>query len=988
MWPHIGLRRARRANTEGQQALASGHLDVAERGFTAALKQVGDKAVRRPSPDSPATEIAAAASLGLGRVCLARDDLRAADLRFGQVQRLRPARADGFYWAGCTAAHAADFARAEWFFGAALERDAGLGRAYLQRAQVRARLGREDLALTDLAAADRCGALDGRARLLTAALLLRHRQWAAAESFAAAAGAEQPVAAAIRGIAAHEQGRVAAAFEAYQHAIAGGCRPDVVLLRHGLAGYQLRRFTASVDSWTALRDRHPRRDALVRLAATAHHARAEQRAARSDFAGAIEDVQAARSAVPSGELDAAIPELNLHAAARALASGDRERARAHLVASGDPRASRYLGLLSLLDRESADAERHWRAVLDRTPSDPQARLGLALCALHQGRPDEAALAELSGPDVPDRVRRPAAHALAAWHVRQHRWSAAVDALAAIPEDDPWRAQVLPECLYRSGRDAELHGLPDNPWQALARVRAGAPDDDTAAAAGDQRVRRERDLLLRDGALAAAARAEWDQAASLLHRAAAAGRDSPEPSEALLYGMGGHRSEAIEWLAAAARRAPADARVGHALALMLLHTLSAPDLAPPPAASWSTCIAVWTSVLCHETFWEEWRQRAQRRYDRSVTPAMVESLRTRLRDLVEHRASAAGVDEAPFILRREQDAARLLGELGGLPLPSNGDRLVCGPVRIAELGLHREFGWFVVALRDAECFEDLLRQFSRVGLAEARLATGRAAEALTLAMDLRCGSCGAGAARPDRAKPPLVCAADCPEFDRHNPAYAGLADKHEELRARGTEVVTEALLDLARAAITRAETDIAEAARCWREAAGHGARLGVRAEVLRIVVDTAVGRAEALSRKKNWTGAIDVLDAARTVVGSGAPAEAERLIAQLASLLTTRGIDAVNKDRGNARAAHADLTRALRLAPQLIRARRNLGLLLRIMAHDRLEARDFLEAVQLLSESVQQFDRALADKPGHPELREERETAWSELQALVRALGGR
>ena len=80
---------------------------------------------------------------------MAHNDFRAADLRFDQVQRLTPAKPDGFYWGGCVAAHQASFPRAEWLFSAALERAPDDASLYRERATLAETLGMSAAALSD-----------------------------------------------------------------------------------------------------------------------------------------------------------------------------------------------------------------------------------------------------------------------------------------------------------------------------------------------------------------------------------------------------------------------------------------------------------------------------------------------------------------------------------------------------------------------------------------------------------------------------------------------------------------------------------------------------------------------------------------------------------------------------------------------------------------------------------------------------------------------
>ncbi|GAA2786150.1 hypothetical protein [Saccharopolyspora taberi] len=735
-----GIADARRANSAGERALRAGDLAEAEDSFAAALEWASG------AGDRSAPCVAADAQVGLGRICLARNDFRAADRRFAKAQRLCPEAPDGFYWAGCAAAHDADYSRAERFLGAALVRDSGLGKAYVQRAYVRVRRAREDLALTDLYAAARCGPLDDRARLLVATLLLSRGRWEQAESFAAEA-AEDPVAAAVLGTAQDRQGRDEDALAAYERAMAGGVRDDAILLRHGVISYGLGRLEAGAESWSELHDRYPQ---------------------------------------------------------------------------------------------------------------------------HSG---------------------------------------------------------------------------------FRRASAPAP---------------------RVAAFAAAEQGEWERAASLLHR----GDGEPELIDALVCGLGGYRSDGLERLGRLVRNDPTDHRIGHVHAAMLLHALSAEDA--PEGASWEACIGAWMSLLHNENFTSGWRRDAERRYGRELDADTVTSLHANLRELIEKQLVEHGTGRDVLLLSREDEAARVLGELGGLPLPgAGGARLVCGPLRIAELGLERHFGEFVARLGDSdERLADLLRHFSLLGIAGAQLAAGRPAEAAELAMDLRCPSCR-------KRTPPGACEPGCPEFDRHNPAFAARADKHAALAEAGASLAVQALFEAARTEITKPGMNAAEAARCWREADRVAREFGRSDAVRRLVADTALGRAEACARKENWTDAVAVLDAALDVVGTGDADLRDRLTTRLAAMLTTRGVETFNKDQNAARAAHDDLRRAVELSPHLLRSRLNLGLILRARAYDELRERDVRQALHLLNEAIQQFELGLAGRPGHERLRAERDRTREERNGLVR-----
>jgi hypothetical protein len=370
--------------------------------------------------------------------------------------------------------------------------------------------------------------------------------------------------------------------------------------------------------------------------------------------------------------------------------------------------------------------------------------------------------------------------------------------------------------------------------------------------------------------------------------------------------------------------------------------------------------------------------------------MIDSLRTNVHELIEQRISAQGTNrELLLLLHREHAAARMLGKLGGLPLlPLNTGRLVCGPLRIAELGLHRQLGEFVAELPDTNGeLGSMLRLFSQVGLAHVQFDAGRLGDAAELALDLRCPSCRRHGRRVTSDQP-LLCLPSCLEFDRYNPSFAALKNKYEKLSEYGTDFAIAALLGMATTEITKADMDLAKATRYWERAVDCAERFAEEQLVLQEVVDTALGRAEALSRKKDWTGAITVLDAALDVVGTRQTqdqTEWERVATQLADLLTTRAVITVNDDRSKASVAHQDLSRAVELAPHNARATESHGQVLLIMARDRIEAGDVMEGVRLLMETLQECERGLLDKPGNGDLIELQDITRHELNMIATML---
>jgi tetratricopeptide (TPR) repeat protein len=954
----------RAANVEGERALAARDLGAATRAFSTALDHLGDLA----DADQATGDLAAAGHLGLGRVHLACNDIRTADLRFDQVQRLRPTSPDGFYWAGCAAAHGANYPRAEWLLCAALDRDSRHGRAYLQRAYVRLRLRRPEPALSDLLAAADHQVADDNARLLMAALLVRHgdAEQAAALATDVSHGA---AAAAILGVARYHQGRMAAAAAAFERAVAAGCHDDAVLLHHGLASFQGKDYAGSIAAWRRLRDASPHHESLQRLVATAHYARAVERLAADDFSGAIDDLHDAGPA--GGDLAAVVEQAHLRDAALAIARGEWSSASTRLRACGQ-RGQRYLAVLEFRDGRHATAERLWRAA---PPSDPVARLGLAVSAVRDGRAADAALHDLcADPGTPGRIRRTSGRVLAALHIRRGDWSAAMDVLDSFG-DTNWLA-VLAEGRYRTGRHDQLAALPDNPWQAVV-------DTGSAEVAGDLggRAERERVLLRCADGIAAARRGDWAEAAELPDQVDGVAGELVLV-KAVACVLTGRRTEAAAQLARAANRAPADQRIAHVQAVLHLHTLIATEGQPADHDAWRGCIGAWVSVLHDEAFWRRWRKHAQRRYGCPIVGDTIRAARTALDEFIEQRLPS---DDLALLLRRERAAAALLARLGGLPgAAPAGPPLVCGPLRIAELGLHQRLGEF---LRGLPATDDdtvrLFQEFSEIGLAMAQLAVGRPWAAAMAALDLRCASCArtGGRTHPAMISEPLMCEPECPEFDKLNPAFCTFTDKHDELAKASAALAARTLLGIARVDITTAPMDLADARTCWRGAVTLAQRFNQRDVVLREVADEALGRARVLSQRRDLTGGIAVLDAVLATIPTKDTDEHDRVATELGFLLNARGVRMYNEDAANAEQARADLRRAVTLSPDRPRARFNLGLLLRKMSHRAYRDFDIAESIRLLSESVHQFEKCVAAQ-NTAEFAEELELARQELESML------
>ncbi|MGH3717769.1 MAG: tetratricopeptide repeat protein [Pseudonocardiaceae bacterium] len=998
MCAHIAIVAARRARKRGEEDLARGDYAAAERSFAAALSHLSAGAMQDP----PSAVVIAAARIGLGRVCLGRGDPVRAAMEFTAALRAQPDSWQGFYWAGCAAAHRADYPGAEWNFTEALQRDRRSVQALVQRAYARLRQHADDTALTDLVSAARHGVLDENAWLVMASLQVRAGQWSQALTSLGRVQSPSwaPVVAALRAFAWEQQGDEPAALAEYQRACVGADAQDGVLLRHGLLALRLGRFEDSVRSCTELSRRYPQRAQLRRLVAQAHYAWAGELVARREFDSAIACLQRHESWEPPGSLDAVFLELHLHAAAAAAdraEQGGLRSARRHLMAArarrdDDRRVRHYSALLEFLAGAHHSSAQEWARLSQSRPGDTRSRHALAICAIQLGDLDQAErdLVTLSGAAT-DPVARRAARSLAALQVRRGRWQRAAELLESMTGDDHWRDAVLPECVYRSGRAPEQTSAHSGLWHAARQARAGCPDAALELLrqtdGGGRRARRELGLVLRKTALAQAQVQRWKSGAALLatSRELIGERSGFALLDAVVCVLGGRRGAAIQILAEESRTEPADHRITHALAVVLLHGVSADEVPATTGASWRDCIAVWVAILHDTTFWERWRRGAQRRYRTPVAASDVERSRDGLRNLLRERLSSdtGHSSEYGLLFQREVDAARVLDQLGGFPVPGTAARpLVCGPLRIAQLGLHTAFGAF--AKRTAD--DDVLRCFSRLGIAHCHLREGRPKHALAALADLRCPHCAAagtadcetgGTASPG----PAVCVSDCVWFDADNPAYAALDDNRHQLTRDASALAVEALLRLGQDEITVGDTNLARASVHWQEAISRGAELDERHEVQRRVVDVALGRAETLNRRRDVDGAIAVLVLAREVTDASAWS---RVDGQLARLLTDRGITTANADPNRLAESADDLRRAVNLNRHSLRARVTLARVLRGLARQWSGRGDRTAATMLLREAIAHCATGLILTPGHDELSEQRGKASAQLAAL----GGR
>ena len=291
-----------------------------------------------------------------GRRCLASGDLDSASAYFHKAALTAPGKWEPRYWAGCVAAHRGDYTTAYNHFTVALELDSNIGQIFEQRGYSSIRRGDKEGALHDLRAAARLSALDDLGQLALGALELRvgrrehARQALRLVGRADLAGYRE----ALLGLAAEHEGDAGSALAAYSAAIGHGNAADPVLFRHAMAALRAGTGRAGHASWTALRDRHPKRQVFARGAAVC-------------------EVLLAGERLRAGDADDATR--TLLAAARRLDSA--------------PWLANNLAVAEYLNGEVARAAWLWDRVLHVRPGDVRVRTAAAICQARLGAPDAA-----------------------------------------------------------------------------------------------------------------------------------------------------------------------------------------------------------------------------------------------------------------------------------------------------------------------------------------------------------------------------------------------------------------------------------------------------------------------------------------------------------------------------------------------------------------------------------------------------------------------
>ncbi|QCX79771.1 hypothetical protein C9F11_30900 [Streptomyces sp. YIM 121038] len=560
---------------------------------------------------------------------------------------------------------------------------------------------------------------------------------------------------------------------------------------------------------------------------------------------------------------------------------------------------------------------------------------------------------------------------------------------ALDRPDPHPRAAVQRAYVRAKSGRAAAALDD----LRAAARAGPLDDEArwveAALGGGAR---QVALRLRRAALTALGGDAPDRERAAALTAASWGlcreRGAYVPLYAVTLVAGGRRDAAVGLLDDATRHDPADHRVTHALALMLLNSRSGTD-----SSTLERCVGAWGALLHDAAFWERIRRGAASRYGVDVAESLVPDLRTALCEHLARRLADAGAGTGArvppgLLLQREAEAARLLDAAAGAsphlpgaadgspPRPPGatdgppGPPVRGGPLRIAALGAVREFGAFAAARPD----DALVHAFSELGFAHMQLRHGLPGDALAALGELRCPACRARARAADPGAAP-VCEADCPRFDELNPGYAGLADRHARLARDARDLALHARVTLGHDQLRAEPPDFGAAAASLRRALVHARELGRYRPTQAKVVGLALAAAKDAHRAGLLGRAVATLEAARTVIGAN---ERPRIDGQLARALADRGIVEANREGATLDAPAADLRRSVDLSPHGRRAQLSLGIVLRGLALQRWGSGSLSGARAVLEEAVEVLTAALARFPDDPEIAEERRRAQDEL----------
>jgi hypothetical protein len=521
-----------------------------------------------------------------------------------------------------------------------------------------------------------------------------------------------------------------------------------------------------------------------------------------------------------------------------------------------------------------------------------------------------------------------------------------------------------------------------------------------------------------------------------------------PADAPVFFLLDHRREdAIAAWETLLAQDPAWVAAAHGLALA--HYFRARELEASGAyeqaeSTWKLAIAGWAVVLSDDAYWDGWRRARAERYQQPVTSADVARLRSELgQDLLDHltdcgdRSAAEGhsereerYQELTLALEVELEGARVLKEVGGLPLGETGDRrLVCGPLylhhsnlgfrlgqRVAEIEAAAgeegeqediltaldavlsagELAWETPrvspsALFRLRCiFSELNRSLLLLNrhqpelalralprrIYEARLAT------LTEACD---APVHAESARGDHV---AVCPV-CLDFEHSNPAYLHLPHRSARLLQDAIELAIRSYLALAQAALTAGSNDLAEAFQNWQEAIKVSRNAGSQVRTKRAIVRVVLGRARALAQERGRrrgervTAAIEMVEQAQALIGS---ADEGQLAALAAELLTDRGVwygyGCHEYEDTDYEKAAQDLRCALKLTPDSLHARDNLSRALIFQAASLQGEPGGRGPLKLLAEAIAVLHEGLRRTAGHRQLLEMLRKGLDELEECI------
>lgn len=678
---------------------------------------------------------------------------------------------------------------------------------------------------------------------------------------------------------------------------------------------------------------------------------------------------------PLAGTGAAGPEALYALARSALWSGDHATA-AGAIERGSwsgPRGHRLLLVAAALRHDWQVARKHLGA-LDADGIPAHVSTAIRICA---GDLQEA------GPAQPDEDAHRYYRAVAAFERGDRKHGAAL--LEDLPSDDPW---------YPAAR--RLQG-----WQALAEARDHLERN------------RRRDAL---SALAEAVE-RWPDPEGPASRLSEAG-DAALP----ILLDAGLRELALQVLDGSATGAgPAEPATCRRLGLFHLAESSRRARTGDLAAAIRhrerafACLAV---ALSHFGYLEGWARERYRSYGAEASAEGILSLADRVTDhlngILHHwrellkgsdrDRSSERVEALSLSLRAELHGARLLQQLGGMPLGDGGDRIVAGPTYLALQDLSSDFGEWLATLRvkasperrppprnlfqllerlaeerereaeglDPETRAQLDRSFSSLRLVNVLHREGQIEQALKLlrSPERHCFPLGAG----------RVCHSsgdgDCPRtgsgFDACNPAFT--AGDGDDLARAATDLELSLLFDRGEQEVASGSSRLAPGVDSWREALDVAEATDRHAEVAERIEKAILGRVQALASQDREDEGIELVEAAWELC------DGTEVRGALGMLYGGRGVSRVN-ERDDWSGGVADLRRARELTPHAAWINLNLVRALRGRAKELLED-DREGAGALLREASEVTAESLAADPHNKQLQDELNQVRTEMAMVA------